>query len=535
MDNIYQSPPYTYLPAVPNTTDYHHHHPQQQQQHHQHQHHHQHHHHQPNMYRSGHSFDRPFSIAPPMINDHNSALDYYHHHPAAHQQFQSPSGYSNYGNNHNVVITSPRPKITTNIWEDEGTNCFQVDAKGICVARRQDNDMINGTKLLNVVGMSRGKRDGILKNEKGRVVVKVGAMHLKGVWIPFERARELAAKFKILDVLFPLFADEPSIYLCNPPIGGAQLDPTEMMPSNVNINAAAVAAVNKCNMVSSPVPNNHGGSPVGMPNWDRPSYSASFHSSHYDDHHHSQQQQQQQQTALHRASVPDLSLASNSPVPRSTHIHHQHHPYYHHSSQHHEENDIYLLNQNQIQNTNNPYDYYHRQLSNNHNDNRGSFSSVSSHHSILYPSLQQHQEDEASKTSSVTTPTSYNFDYNGRFKSDNMTYSTVANTASSPYIKASPYTIQSTSNNNNTEITPPPPVARTGSAGSTTPSSWFSPETPTAAVFQQKDKEDTHVGKKRKSSLSIEPTTFKRRTSVLSSSPSIRATRKLKVEDSAED
>lgn len=42
--------------------------------------------------------------------------------------------------------------------------------------------MVNGTKLLNVVGMSRGKRDGILKNEKGRVVVKVGAMHLKGVW-----------------------------------------------------------------------------------------------------------------------------------------------------------------------------------------------------------------------------------------------------------------------------------------------------------------------------------------------------------------
>lgn len=45
-----------------------------------------------------------------------------------------------------------------------------------------DNDMINGTKLLNVTGMSRGKRDGILKNEKARIVVKVGPMHLKGVW-----------------------------------------------------------------------------------------------------------------------------------------------------------------------------------------------------------------------------------------------------------------------------------------------------------------------------------------------------------------
>jgi hypothetical protein len=45
-----------------------------------------------------------------------------------------------------------------------------------------DNNMINGTKLLNAAGMSRGKRDGILKNERGRMVVKIGAMHLKGVW-----------------------------------------------------------------------------------------------------------------------------------------------------------------------------------------------------------------------------------------------------------------------------------------------------------------------------------------------------------------
>jgi len=126
---------------------------------------------------------------------------------------------------------TPRPKLTTTIWEDEQTLCYQVDARGICVARRQDNDMINGTKLLNVVGMSRGKRDGILKNEKGRVVVKVGAMHLKGVWITFQRAKTLAAQFKISDLLYPLFVDDPSIFLHNsygppmstriPSIGGA--------------------------------------------------------------------------------------------------------------------------------------------------------------------------------------------------------------------------------------------------------------------------------------------------------------------------
>ncbi|KAG1169458.1 hypothetical protein G6F70_004445 [Rhizopus microsporus] len=106
-----------------------------------------------------------------------------------------------------------RAKLTTTLWEDEGTICYQVDANGYCVARRQDNDMINGTKLLNVAGMSRGKRDGILKNEKGRVVIKVGAMHLKGVWITFDRAKLLAAQYRIQDLLYPLFVDDPTMFL----------------------------------------------------------------------------------------------------------------------------------------------------------------------------------------------------------------------------------------------------------------------------------------------------------------------------------
>ncbi|KAI9591069.1 transcription regulator HTH, apses-type DNA-binding domain-containing protein, partial [Syncephalis fuscata] len=106
-----------------------------------------------------------------------------------------------------------RPRLTTTLWEDEGTICYQVDAESVCVARRQDNNMVNGTKLLNVVGMTRGKRDGILKNEKQRVVVKVGAMHLKGVWIPFERAKALAEQHGISEKLYPLFAEDPNPHL----------------------------------------------------------------------------------------------------------------------------------------------------------------------------------------------------------------------------------------------------------------------------------------------------------------------------------
>jgi len=77
---------------------------------------------------------------------------------------------------------SSKPKVTATLWEDEDTLCFQVEVGGICVARREDNHMINGTKLLNVTGMTRGRRDGILKSEKDRSVIKVGPMHLKGVW-----------------------------------------------------------------------------------------------------------------------------------------------------------------------------------------------------------------------------------------------------------------------------------------------------------------------------------------------------------------
>ncbi|KAL2131019.1 hypothetical protein VTI74DRAFT_5658 [Chaetomium olivicolor] len=109
-----------------------------------------------------------------------------------------------------------KPRVTATLWEDEGSLCFQVEARGICVARREDNAMINGTKLLNVAGMTRGRRDGILKSEKVRHVVKIGPMHLKGVWIPYERALDFANKEKITEILYPLFVHNISSLLCHP-------------------------------------------------------------------------------------------------------------------------------------------------------------------------------------------------------------------------------------------------------------------------------------------------------------------------------
>ncbi|KAI9707320.1 MAG: hypothetical protein M1836_000280 [Candelina mexicana] len=115
-----------------------------------------------------------------------------------------------------VAPSGMKPRVTATLWEDEGSLCFQVEAKGVCVARREDNHFINGTKLLNVAGMTRGRRDGILKSEKLRHVVKIGPMHLKGVWIPFERALDFANKEKITEMLYPLFVHNIGALLYHP-------------------------------------------------------------------------------------------------------------------------------------------------------------------------------------------------------------------------------------------------------------------------------------------------------------------------------
>lgn len=131
--------------------------------------------------------------------------------------------------------------------------------------------MINGTKLLNVAGMSRGKRDGILKNEKGRVVVKVGAMHLKGVWITFVRAKLLAAQYKIQEILYPLFVEDPSVFLyattLHNPINASRMN---------GLNSYRTQQYGSFNSSSSPsnatggaAPNASSINPTSPANWDR--------------------------------------------------------------------------------------------------------------------------------------------------------------------------------------------------------------------------------------------------------------------------
>lgn len=44
---------------------------------------------------------------------------------------------------HQQQQQNQRPRITTSLWDDEGTVCYQVDVRGICVARRQGKVLNN--------------------------------------------------------------------------------------------------------------------------------------------------------------------------------------------------------------------------------------------------------------------------------------------------------------------------------------------------------------------------------------------------------
>ena len=37
-----------------------------------------------------------------------------------------------------------KPRVTATLWEDEGSLCFQVEARGVCVARREGKQIFFG-------------------------------------------------------------------------------------------------------------------------------------------------------------------------------------------------------------------------------------------------------------------------------------------------------------------------------------------------------------------------------------------------------
>lgn len=48
-----------------------------------------------------------------------------------------PNQYSGFDTSGQIQPPGMKPRVTATLWEDEGSLCFQVEARGICVARRE--------------------------------------------------------------------------------------------------------------------------------------------------------------------------------------------------------------------------------------------------------------------------------------------------------------------------------------------------------------------------------------------------------------
>jgi protein SOK2 len=53
-------------------------------------------------------------------------------------QYQSGHTFDTTGQ---IAPPGMKPRVTATLWEDEGSLCFQVEAKGVCVARREGNKL----------------------------------------------------------------------------------------------------------------------------------------------------------------------------------------------------------------------------------------------------------------------------------------------------------------------------------------------------------------------------------------------------------
>lgn len=44
-----------------------------------------------------------------------------------------------------------KPRVTATLWEDEGSLCYQVEAKGVCVARREGKHLDRHGRTVRII------------------------------------------------------------------------------------------------------------------------------------------------------------------------------------------------------------------------------------------------------------------------------------------------------------------------------------------------------------------------------------------------
>ncbi|KAI9248634.1 hypothetical protein BY458DRAFT_494284 [Sporodiniella umbellata] len=89
-----------------------------------------------------------------------------------------------------------------------GVAVFEMIVNGVAVMRRQKDSYMNATQILKVANIDKGKRTKILEKEVllgEHEKVQGGYGKYQGTWIPFDKSKELAERYNVLELLSPLF------------------------------------------------------------------------------------------------------------------------------------------------------------------------------------------------------------------------------------------------------------------------------------------------------------------------------------------
>lgn len=86
-----------------------------------------------------------------------------------------------------------RRSVSLCYWREENTLLYQIECDGQTISRRLDNDLVNITKIMNSMGITKRKRDTLMRFESRDVHISC-SFDKRGIWIPLKRAEEIISR-----------------------------------------------------------------------------------------------------------------------------------------------------------------------------------------------------------------------------------------------------------------------------------------------------------------------------------------------------
>ncbi|CAG8522275.1 5321_t:CDS:2 [Acaulospora morrowiae] len=110
-------------------------------------------------------------------------------------------------------VSVPRPNlgpIYSAVYS--GVPVYEFLVREVAVMRRRPDSYLNATQILKVAGLEKGKRTKIIEKEVltgEHEKVQGGYGKYQGTWVPYERGKELAEQYGVLELLRPLLEYKP--------------------------------------------------------------------------------------------------------------------------------------------------------------------------------------------------------------------------------------------------------------------------------------------------------------------------------------